>query len=169
MQQLAPFSIIPGEEIKSSQGEIIGLFLHQEIPPGLSAAETAARIRDQGGLVYIPHPFAWRASRLKRRALEAILPSIDAVEVFNARNLFRAPNHRAEAFARRHSLAMGAGSDAHTLREVGTAGLELPEFNGPQGFLRSLAQARIIKRYSPLWVHFYSVGNRLRQRLGAKA
>lgn len=165
LREMAPFVIIPGEEIKSTEGEIIGLFLEQEIPPGLPPQETVARIKDQGGLVYVPHPFSWRASGLTKQALMAILPSVDVVEVFNARNnIFRGANRRAEAFARQHGLTMAAGSDAHRLSELGRSGLLLPEFDGPQGFLHALAQATIVRAYSPVWVHVWSVGRRLLRR-----
>ncbi len=165
LREMAPFLVIPGEEIKSSEGEIIGLFLKEEVRPGLSPQETAGRIKEQGGLVYIPHPFSWRASGLKTEALESILPSVDIVEVFNARNnIFRGANRKAEAFAREHSLPMAAGSDAHRLGELGRSGVIMPEFGGAEGFLRSIAQATMVRAYSPVWVHFFSVGSRLLRR-----
>ncbi|MBI2918070.1 MAG: PHP domain-containing protein [Chloroflexi bacterium] len=162
LRDMAPFLVIPGEEIKSSEGEIIGLFLGQEVPRGLSPQETVARIKGQGGLVYVPHPFSWRASGLAESALEAILPSVDVVEVFNARNnIFRGANRKAETFARQHGLTVAAASDAHLLSELGRSGVVMPEFDGPQGFLRSLTQATMVRAYSPVWVHAWSVGRRL--------
>ena len=148
VQSLASFPVIVGEEIKSSQGDIIGLFLQEEIPKGLSPMETVKAITEQGGLVMVPHPFdRFRPSAIKFDALEEILPHIDIMESFNAHDLLMRDNDRAWAFARDHSLVAAAVSDAHTSLELGRTYMEIPEFDGtPQGFKGSLAQATLVAR-----------------------
>ena len=114
--------VIPGEEVKTdNQGEVIGLFLEREIPRGLSFGDTIAAIREQGGLVYVPHPFDRLHAIPDPRTLHRHLADIDVLEVYNARLLFEAYNDEALRFARKYNLTMGAGSDAHVLQGVGTA------------------------------------------------
>lgn len=154
LQKRAPFLVIPGEEIKTSAGEIIGLFLQEWIEPGLEPGETIRRIRDQGGVVYVPHPFdEVRSSRLRREALAEITPDVDVLEVYNARNAWPSFNTRALAYADEHGLLAGAGSDVHTLREYGRAYVEIPAFEGPRGFLESMRQGSWHGRLSTPWVH----------------
>jgi len=169
MQELAPFRVIVAEEILTPQGEIMGLFLKETIPSGLSVEQTIARIRAQGGLVNIPHPFAvLRGFGQDGRELEALADQIDAVEVFNAREPFRQPFARARAFAQKYGLPATAGSDAHTTGEIGHAYVEMPEFNGRDDFLQALKAGRIIgHRTSPL-VHFVSGWERLKSSLKSK-
>ncbi|HWP63775.1 MAG TPA: PHP-associated domain-containing protein [Candidatus Binatia bacterium] len=122
-QALAPpgLVVLVGEEIRTREGDLIGLFLRAAVPPGLSAREAIAAVREQGGLVGIPHPFdRWRGSLGRRAWLRDLAPLVDWVEVHNARTLFRA-NARAAAFAAEHGLPGVAVSDAHTLLEVGVA------------------------------------------------
>lgn len=138
---LREMPIVVGEEVRTSEGEIIGLYLHQRIEPDFSPEETIAAIREQGGLVYVPHPFdTYRGSRLRPEALERIVGQVDILEVFNARNLRRWQNDAALAFATRHRLLMGAGSDSHTAYEIGHAYVDMPAFDGPEQLLSSLAQ-----------------------------
>lgn len=168
VQKIAPFTIIIGEEVRTSEGEITGLFLTQEIPPGLSAEETVRRIREQGGLVMVPHPFArLRGSALRPDALIRVLPNTDIIEAFNARTILQRHNRRAAALAQEHGLAMSAGSDAHWPRELGTAYVEMEEFNGPQDFLAALRQGSIVGHLSSPLVHFISAWAKLRRRLAA--
>jgi predicted metal-dependent phosphoesterase TrpH len=150
--------IIPAEEIMTTAGEIIGLFLTQEIPAGLAPMEAITRIKAQGGIVYLPHPFDHfrRSSRMDPAALVEIAPHVDAVEVLNARNLWAKDDRRARLWAAERGLPMGAGSDAHTPFEVGTAYVELDDFASPAAFLESLRYARVAGRNSPFWVHFFS-------------
>jgi predicted metal-dependent phosphoesterase TrpH len=150
--------IIPAEEIMTTAGEIIGLFLSQQIPAGLSPMETVARIKQQGGIVYLPHPFDHfrRSSRMDPAALKEITPYVDAVEGRNARNLWTGDDRRAQAWSAERNLPMGAGSDAHTPREIGTAYVELDDFDSPASFLVSLRNGRIGGGNSPFWVHFFS-------------
>jgi predicted metal-dependent phosphoesterase TrpH len=151
----APFPVIVGEEINSRQGEIAGLFLSEWIPPGLSAEETIERIREQGGLVYVPHPLACDVpTALGRRNLEAIIDRVDILEGFNARILRQADNLAAQELARQHNIPLAAGSDAHFAREIGRAGVELEPFASAEEFLKNLRGAHIFGRRTP---YFYSL------------
>ncbi len=144
--KIAPFRVIIAEEIKSSEGEIIGLFLREEIPRGLTMAETIERIREQGGLVYLPHPFDRLHTIPDARTLHRHLGEIDVFEVYNSRLFFDAYNDEALRFARKYNLTMGAGSDAHVLQGIGTALLRMRAFATPEEFLQSLRSAEIVRR-----------------------
>ena len=147
--------IIVGEEIRTPDGDLIGLFLTERIPYVLPVAEVVARIRAQGGLVYAPHPFDPLRSSLGR-----VLPSlcqagaVDIIEVFNSKIAEQAPNDRALALAAAYALPGGAGSDAHDAPGVGAAYLEMPDFDGPASFLAALAGARITGEYRPHAVRY---------------
>jgi predicted metal-dependent phosphoesterase TrpH len=170
LARIAPFTVIPAEEIKTSQGEIIGLFLREWIPPGLAPLETVERIHEQGGLTYVPHPFdEVRGSRIRREALEEVTPHVDVLEVFNARNAMPAFNARALEYARQHNLLAGAGSDAHTYAEYGRAHVDIPPFDGPQEFLASMRQGRWRGRLSSPLVHVRTRVDRTRKVLGLRA
>jgi predicted metal-dependent phosphoesterase TrpH len=165
VQGIAPFPVIVAEEVKTSEGEIIGLFLKEAIPPGLSPEETVRRIKEQGGLVCLPHPFdRLRREPLRSDARESILSSIDIVEAFNSRTTFASDNARARRFAEANGLAMSAGSDAHSLWEVGSAYVEMAEFETPQEFLEALRQGKIVGRRSVPLVHLISTWAKLRRR-----
>jgi predicted metal-dependent phosphoesterase TrpH len=139
--------VIPGEEIKTAgQGEVIGLFLTDEIPRGLSFTETVAAIKEQGGLVYLPHPFDRLHSIPDASTLHRHLGDIDVFEVYNARLLFEAYNDEALRFARKYNLTMGAGSDAHVLQGVGTGVVRMRRFEGPEELLISLHSAEVVRR-----------------------
>jgi hypothetical protein len=139
--------VIPGEEVKTDgQGEVIGLFLDQEIPRGLPFADTVAAIKEQGGLVYVPHPFDRMHAIPDPATLHHHLADIDVFEVYNARLLLEAYNDEALRFARKYDLTMGAGSDAHVLQGVGTGALRMRRFQGPEEFLISLRSAEILRR-----------------------
>jgi hypothetical protein len=140
-------TVIPGEEIKTDgQGEVIGLFLEEEIPRGLPFADTVAAIRAQGGLVYVPHPFDRLHSIPDPSTLHRHLAEIDVFETYNARLLFEAYNDEALRFARKYNLTAGAGSDAHVLQGVGTGVVRMRRFNGPEEFLISLRSAEVLRR-----------------------
>ena len=139
--------VIPGEEVKTDRdGEVIGLFLHEEIPRGMSFADTLAAIREQEGVVYVPHPFDRMHSIPRPATLHRHLPEIDVLEVYNARLLFDAFNDEALRFARKYGLLQGAGSDAHVLQGVGTGVLRMRRFDGPEEFLLSLRTAEVLRR-----------------------
>lgn len=157
MQKIAPFTVIVAEEILTTQGEIMGMFLRETIPSGLTPHETIKRIRAQGGLVNIPHPFETiRGSALKEWVVREIAGEIDLIEVLNSRSPFHANTEKALEFATRNGIIGGAGSDAHTLHEIGNAYVEMPEFNGKEGFLRALKQGTIRGKRSSMVVRFYS-------------
>jgi predicted metal-dependent phosphoesterase TrpH len=140
-------TVIPGEEIKTAdQGEVIGLFLREEIPRGMSFGETIAAIRAQGGLVYVPHPFDRLHAIPEPATLHRHLAEIDVLEVYNARLLFEAYNDEALRFARKYNLTPGAGSDAHVLAGVGTGAVRMRRFRGPEEFLVSLHDAEVLRR-----------------------
>ena len=139
--------VIPGEEVKTDgQGEVIGLFLEREIPRGLSFADAIAAIREQGGLVYVPHPFDRLHAIPDPRTLHRHLADIDVLEVYNARLLLEAYNEEALRFARKYNLTMGAGSDAHVLQGVGTGALRMRAFRDPEEFIVSLRHAEVLRR-----------------------
>jgi predicted metal-dependent phosphoesterase TrpH/glycosyltransferase involved in cell wall biosynthesis len=139
--------VVPGEEVKTDgQGEVIGLFLTEEIPRGLSFADAIAAIRGQGGLVYLPHPFDRLHAIPDAPTLHRHLADIDVFEVYNARLLFDAYNDEALRFATKYNLTMGAGSDAHVLQGLGTGVLRMRAFDGPEEFLVSLRSAQVLRR-----------------------
>ncbi|HEY5661655.1 MAG TPA: glycosyltransferase [Gaiellaceae bacterium] len=139
--------VIPGEEIKTDgQGEVIGLFLREEIPRGMSFAETVAAIKEQDGVVYVPHPFDRMHSIPDPATLQRHLADIDVFEVYNARLLFEAYNEEALRFARKYNLTPGAGSDAHVLQGVGTGALRMRAFDGREEFQLSLRSAQVLRR-----------------------
>jgi predicted metal-dependent phosphoesterase TrpH/glycosyltransferase involved in cell wall biosynthesis len=143
--------VIPGEEVKTDgQGEVIGLFLREEIPRGLSFADTIAAIREQDGIVYVPHPFDRLHAIPDPRTLHRHLADIDVLEVYNARLLFEAFNDEALRFARKYDLTAGAGSDAHVLQGVGTGAVRMRSFDDPEEFLLSLRTAEVLRRPKPL-------------------
>ena len=139
--------VIPAEEVKTDgQGEVIGLFLEREIPRGMSFADTIAAINEQGGLVYLPHPFDRMHSIPDAKTIHRHLADIDVFEVYNARLLFEQYNDEALRFARKYNLTMGAGSDAHVLQGVGTGGLRMRAFRDREEFLVSLRTAEVLRR-----------------------
>jgi hypothetical protein len=132
----------------------------------LSPQETVARIHEQGGLVYIPHPFdSLRSSRLEEPALLAILEQVDILEVLNARVVRPADNERARLFAQAHGLPGGAGSDAHAPVEIASAYVEMAPFEDRDSFLRSLAQGTVRGSESPAHVHLFSTWAKIRRML----
>ncbi len=155
-----PIKVIPSEEVKSSEGEIIGYFLSELVPKGLTPEETVKRIKGQGGLVCVPHPFDTMrtASRLQTPALDRLVQNglIDILEVFNARSINPEDNRRAVEYAKAHDLAMSAGSDAHTLMEVGRAYMEVPAFSSADEFLVALRQGKVNGVLSSKLIHLGS-------------
>jgi predicted metal-dependent phosphoesterase TrpH len=140
-------TVILGEEIKTAgQGEVIGLFLEKEIERGLTFEETIAAIREQGGLVYLPHPFDRMHTIPDAATLHRNLAEIDVLEVYNAKLLFEQYNDEALRFARKYNLTMGAGSDAHVLQGLGTGGLRMRAFRDAEEFLVSLRTAEVFRR-----------------------
>lgn len=162
--KMAPFKVIVGEEILTPVGEIMGLFLKERIPSGISPEKAIAAIKEQGGLVNIPHPFdLLRGIRLSGGEMERIAAEIDCIEVFNARCRMAAYNKKALDFAIGHDLPGIGGSDAHSPAEIGNVIVELPEFETPQEFLESLRAAKINGQKSSPFVHFHSTLAKLKK------
>ncbi len=153
--------VIVGEEVKTAEGiDVTGLFLREKIPARTPAREAARAIREQGGLVYIPHPFA-RGKGIGEDLLEDLAPWIDAVEAFNARVHRPAWNRRAAEWAGARGLPAGAGSDAHTLDEMGRGTVEVPPFRGREDFLAALRAGRVRGSTSGPHVHLFSTWAKL--------
>jgi len=137
--------VVVGEEVMTEQGELIGLFLSEAIPAGLSADDAVRRIKAQGGLVYLEHPYDPFRRHLDEETIESLAGSIDVVEVWNGRS-DRGLNREAEQLCAALDAAAGAGSDAHRLGEIGSVYVEMEEFNGPQDFLVKLRRGKIHAR-----------------------
>jgi predicted metal-dependent phosphoesterase TrpH len=143
--------VIVAEEVKTaSQGEVIGLFLSELIPRGMSMAETVAEIRRQGGLVYVPHPFDRMHSVPDYEHLLDIVEDIDAMEVYNPRVAIGSFNEEAARFAAKYRIVAGAGSDAHVAQGLGSVRVRMRDFDGPEEFLESLREADILTKPSSL-------------------
>jgi predicted metal-dependent phosphoesterase TrpH len=136
--------LIISEEIMTASGEIIGLFLNEEVHPYLSAEETVDLIHDQGGLVLVPHPFCTyrTSSALRHDTLDEIIGSVDIIEGYNARTVQDEDNFRAREYAIEHNKPVSVGSDAHTTLELGRCFLELEPFSEPAELLATLTGGR---------------------------
>jgi predicted metal-dependent phosphoesterase TrpH len=146
-----PVKVVVGEEVKTaSQGEVIGLFIEERIPRGLSMAETVAEIKRQGGLVYVPHPFDRMHAVPDYEHLLPILEEVDAIEVFNPRVAIGAFNEEAARFAAKYRITAGAGSDAHVAQGLGSVRVRMRDFEGPQEFLQALRESEILTRPTSL-------------------
>ncbi|HEY4895936.1 MAG TPA: CehA/McbA family metallohydrolase, partial [Solirubrobacteraceae bacterium] len=147
----AGVKVIVGEEVKTAgQGEVIGLFIKEKIPRGLSLEETVAEIHRQGGIVYVPHPFDRMHSVPDYEHLLKIIDDVDAIEVFNPRVAISAFNDEAERFAAKYRIPAGAGSDSHVAQGLGSVRIRMRDFDGPQEFVQSLRDAEILTRPSSL-------------------
>jgi predicted metal-dependent phosphoesterase TrpH len=167
MQKIAPFKVIVAEEILTTDGEIMGMFLKETIKSEsnsrITPQEAIKRIREQGALVNLQHPFETvRGSALKDKTIEELSGNFDLVEVLNSRSPLAANSNKARAFAARHHIPGGAGSDAHSLYEIGAAWVEMPDFNTKEEFLQALAQAKICGRRSNILVHLFSFWAKIR-------
>lgn len=156
---LAPDLIIVGQEIDTAVGgELIAYFVTEQLPPHLSPEEAIARLRDQGAIISISHPLdRFRGSAMGVADTLKIMDLVDALEVFNARCLLAADNRRAAALAAQHHKPGTAGSDGHTLPEIGAAFVELPPFKGnAEAFLTSLALGKAAGRLTGILPHLRS-------------
>ncbi|NNF39179.1 MAG: dephospho-CoA kinase, partial [Gemmatimonadetes bacterium] len=161
-----PEHVIPGEEVKTAEGiDVIGLYLHTAIPEGTSAAETCRLIREQGGITYLPHPYA-RGKGGSGRYAEELAPLCEVIEVFNARLHPGRLNEPADDLASRHRRLRGAGSDAHTVREVAGAWVEVPVHpNTPDGLRAALSQGTVHGTTASNLVHLASTWAKIRKKL----
>jgi predicted metal-dependent phosphoesterase TrpH/glycosyltransferase involved in cell wall biosynthesis len=143
--------VIVAEEVKTAeQGEVIGLFIEEKIPRGMTMAETIAEIRRQGGLVYVPHPFDRLHSVPDYEHLLDIVEEIDILEVFNPRVAVTAFNEEAERFAAKYRIVPGAGSDSHVAQGLGSVMIRVHDFDGPEEFLEAMRDADIVRKHKNL-------------------
>lgn len=164
IKSMAPFYVIVAEEVLTTEGEIMGMFLQELIPSGLSIVESIRRIKMQGGLLCAQHPYdKFRSDALKSEVMDKIADQIDIVEVFNARNPLQRSSIQARIFADKHHLPCTAGSDAHAAREIGNAYVELPEFKSKEDFIQALAQGKVYGHRTSLLSRFSSLFARMRK------
>ena len=143
--------VIVAEEVKTAhQGEVIGLFIEELIPRGLTLQETISDIKRQGGLVYVPHPFDRLHSVPDYEHLLDVLDDVDAIEVFNPRVAISEFNDEAVRFAAKYRIPAGAGSDAHVTQGLGSVRIRMRDFDGPEEFLESLRDADIVRNPASL-------------------
>jgi len=166
MQKIAPFPVVVAEALLTPSGEIMGMFLKETIPTNIPLAEAISRIKEQGGLVNVPHPFdTFTRVGLGGKTMEKIIGDIDIIEVLNARSPITTRSSQSFTFAEKYGKAGTAGSDAHTLMEIGNAYIEMPEFNGKDEFLTSLRQGKVNGKKASPFVHFGSLWARIKKPL----
>jgi predicted metal-dependent phosphoesterase TrpH len=158
--------IIIGEEIMTTHGEIIGLFLEKEIPKFLSPEETVEEIRKQGGLVYIPHPFDGRRSGIEKyEKYEEILDAADIIEVYNSRCFTQTPNEEAYEYALSHEKLMAAASDAHGPKDIGVSFVEVAPFSNAVEFLDRMKNATLSRNKMHVRGFFSPTKSKIQKRL----
>ena len=166
LKKMAPFTVIIAEEIKTPYGEIMGLFLTKEIPRYLSVNDTIQQIQNQDGLVCIPHPgHLFRSSSYNINRLMDIQDKIDIIEVYNGHSYFPSSNNRAKQIATQLNKVPSAGSDAHTLKEIGGVCIEMAEFSTKEEFLVSLSHGKIIGHLANPFVHLFNTKNKIIKQL----
>ena len=142
-----PCRVVVGEEQRTPEGELIGLFLEEPIRPGCrTAREAAVAIRRQGGVVYVPHPFDPMRRHIRPSVLSELAGDglLDVIEGINAKTSLSSLNEKARQAAAEHSLACGAGTDAHLAEAIGAAYVEMAPFEGPADFLAALQTGRLV-------------------------
>jgi predicted metal-dependent phosphoesterase TrpH len=160
-----PEIFVIGEEVMTSEGEILAAFVNEVIPKGLTPKEAIQLLRDQGAFIWVPHPFdkarsgSWDLNELKK-----IASLVDAIEVFNSRCINNECNLLAADFAKSNSLLTTVGSDAHSKYELGRSTLVLPDFHNAQELRQSLSNARQDVKLTPFWVHFISTWAKLKKK-----
>lgn len=156
-KSLDPELVIIGEEIMTTEGELLAAFVKEKIPEGLSSLEAIQRLREQDAFISVSHPYdRWRNGHWTTDDLLGICPLVDAIEIFNARCMLPSFNRLAMDFARRNHLPGTAGSDAHALFEIGRAIMLLPDFDDAITLKQGLASAQYETKLSSPWVHFSS-------------
>ncbi|RPJ60047.1 MAG: phosphotransferase [Dehalococcoidia bacterium] len=166
LSKIAPFKVIVCEEVLTPYGEIMGMFLQEDIPNKISVEETISLIRQQNGLICIPHPYDWiRPSAFRNRSkLESVAELADIIEVFNARSMFPGIENKSRDLATRHHKVMSCGSDAHSPQEIGYATVEMTDFNTKEDFLLALSNGKLNCRKSSPLIHLISTTARLRKQ-----
>lgn len=158
--------IIVGEEISTRDGELIGLFLKKTIPKNLTALETAEYIHEQGGIVYVPHPFEVFRQGLKEDTLQAIVPHIDIIEVFNARGKWRNKSNQAMAFSRKNNKTMAAASDSHCYSGIGSSFSIINDIPTNKSLINLLAMGELHKQFSPAFTYLCPAINKIKHKIG---
>ena len=166
--KIAPFKVIVCEEVRTPYGEIMGMFLKEDIPDKISVEETIRLIREQNGLVCIPHPFDMvRPSAFRNlKKLESIMDEVDIIEIFNSRSLYPGIGRKSIDLARRFNKVMSAGTDAHSPAEIGYVNIQMEDFKDSAEFLSSLSRAKIDGKKSSVLIHLVSTTARLRKKSG---
>ncbi|HEY7270681.1 MAG TPA: PHP domain-containing protein [Dehalococcoidia bacterium] len=168
-QAAGRLKVIIGEEIKTSQGEIIGLCLQELVPRGMTAADTVRAIHEQGGVATIPHPFdVFRRNVIEREVLDEIARQVDAVEGWNCRNILGSHDAKAREVAQRAGKPVSVGSDSHSPWELGGVTIEIDDFETPAELVAALADGKVTFRRSLPLVHWISTYAKLRWRLGLR-
>jgi len=165
MQKKLGERVIIGEEITTTEGEIIGLYLQETIPGGIGIDEAVASIQHQGGLVYVPHPFETFRKGLRQMTMGKIATDIDIIETFNGRGRFRGKRALAEKFAVKNNLPQAASSDAHGVGALGPTSSLIPEFPTQKTLKKLLSNAILDKTYSPLYAFLYPFYNRIKNTI----
>ena len=166
LSRISPFKVIVCEEVMTPFGEIMGMFLSEDIPDMISVEDAIHCIKEQNGLVCIPHPFDLiRPSAFRDlKKLESIMDNIDIIEIFNSRSLYPAADKKASALAKRYHKVASAGTDAHSSAEIGYVNIRMKDFNNKFEFLTSLSMAKISGKKSNALVHLISTAARLRKQ-----
>mgnify|MGYP001217339571 CR=1 FL=1 len=163
---LAPERIVLAEEIETTEGELLAYFMTEAIPQGLEVMEVIERLKDQGAYISVAHPFdPYRGNQWFPETLEAIAPHLDGVEAFNARCWKQSFNDLAYAYAMKHELQILVGSDSHSLHELGTATLTMPDFNSADELREALKQAEFSGELSGAWVRVLSTYAKFAKKL----
>lgn len=155
LQKIYPDFVIVGEEILTTKGEILAIFVKEELPKGLEPQEAFVRLKEQNAFISLSHPYAPLRHGWTEQEMEQYMPYLDAIEIANGRNL---PEMNASAtnFAAKHDLSGTAGSDAHGVSELGAMCLSLPDFSNTEELRQSIRSAKVCGRESSPWVRYYS-------------
>jgi predicted metal-dependent phosphoesterase TrpH len=145
------FQFVPGEEVRTDKGDLIGLYLNELIPKHTTFLETVDRIHEQGGLAYLPHMFDVTRAGVSSPELAR---KVDIIEIFNARSVVSGFNKKAEDLAKEKNIPGAAGSDCHFLFEFGSTYTELPDFDldNPKELMKALPKAKIVGKPTPIYV-----------------
>lgn len=155
-KSIHPDLVIVGEEIMTTRGELLAVFVTEAVPSGLTPIHAIQRLRDQGAFISVSHPFDWRSGAWNQEDLVEIVPLVDAIETFNARCMKPWANRQAGEFATKYLLPGTAGSDAHSIQEIGRCHVELAPFHDPAELRKRIATGNINRKSSPIWVHLAS-------------